>query len=379
MASPDIHLDLSEIVAKPIRSGIQRVEREAIRHWPGPARLRPCCIDETGQLLLLPDAVLDVLCSTGDAGTAASRNAEQDAMTAFRAAAVAVPPHELRHVLNLELFFSATRAEAYLRMAQSGVRVSWYIYDFLPFLRPDLFPPGGTRYCNYFLRGLRSAGHLAFLSEQTRRDYVERIARTSLTDELGPVIHPGADGLRLERQVFSPQRRDFVSIGTIEPRKNTAALLQAFEAIWQSGHNVRLIVGGQLSPDATYAAAFFERHASDPRLSFFKHPSDETIRQALRGARALIMPSEAEGFGLPPYEALNAGIPSIASARLPSAGAMSRGALLLDRMDPQSIAAAVESLLSDDRAAKLWQDASRVQLPSWADFGQRLGEWVQTH
>ncbi len=91
------------------------------------------------------------------------------------------------------------------------------------------------------------------------------------------------------------------------------------------------------------------------------------------------MPSEAEGFGLPPYEALNAGIPSIASARLPSAGSMSRGALLLDRMDPQSIAAAVESLLSDDRAAKLWQDASRVQLPSWADFGHRLGEWVQTH
>jgi glycosyltransferase involved in cell wall biosynthesis len=377
MAVASIHLDLSEIVATPLRTGIQRVEREAIRHWPGPAKLRPCCVDATGQLLLLPNAVLGILCSEDDVGTAASREAERVALQSLVATAVPVASRDLSRLLNLELFFGATRAETHLRLAKSGVRVHWYIYDFLPFLRPELFPPGATRGCNHFLRGLRSAQHLAFLSQQTKHDYDTRVARNQAARGLGPVIDPGADGLLLERQLFTPRRRDFVSIGTIEPRKNTTGLLLAFETLWQRGHDVRLILGGRLSPDATEALAFFQKYAAEPRLVVLEQPSDETVRQLLRGARAMVMPSEAEGFGLPPYEALQAGIPSIASVHLPSAAAMSRGALLLDRMDPVSIATAVESLLDDTTAARLWGDAADVRLPTWADFGRALGDWAQ--
>lgn len=377
MPPAPVHLDLSEIVATPLRTGIQRVEREAIRHWPGPARLRPCCVDPAGRLLLLPDAVLDILCAADDAGTAESREAERLALQALVATAVPVAPRDLTRLLNLELFFGATRAETHLRIAKSGVPVLWYLYDFLPFLRPDLFPPGATRGCNHFLRGLRSASHLAFLSQQTRRDYATRIARTRGALASGPVIDPGADGLGLERQVFSPARRDFVSIGTVEPRKNTIGLLRAFASLWQRGLDARLIVGGRLSPDATEALAFFRQHAGDPRLVVLEQPSDETVRRLLRGARAMVMPSEAEGFGLPPYEALHAGIPAVASAHLPSAAAMPRGALLLDRMDPDSIAGAIESLLDDAAAARLWDDAAHVRLPTWAEFGRTLGDWAQ--
>ena len=377
MSTASIHLDLSEIVATPLRTGIQRVEREAIRHWPGPAKLRPCFIDATGQLLLLPDAVLELLCSHDDLGTAASRESERVALQSLAATAVPVASRDLSQLLNLELFFGAMRAETHLRIAKSGVRVLWYLYDFLPFLRPELFPLGATRGCNHFLRGLRSAHRLAFLSEQTKHDYVTRIARNQATKVLGPVIDPGADGLGLERQNFTPRRRDFVSIGTVEPRKNTTGLLLAFERLWQRGHHVRLVLGGRLSPDATEALAFFRKYAADPRLVVLEQPSDEMVRQVMRGARAMIMPSEAEGFGLPPYEALQAGIPSIASVSLPSVSAMSRGVLLLDQMDPGSIATAVESLLDDNAAARFWNDAAGVRLPSWADFGRGLGEWAQ--
>ena len=89
------------------------------------------------------------------------------------------------------------------------------------------------------------------------------------------------------------------------------------------------------------------------------------------------MPSEAEGFGLPPYEAVYAGIPAIASARLPSAALLPTGVKLLDRMDPLSIADAVMSLLDDETARQLWAEAAQVRLPSWAEFGHALGEWAQ--
>ena len=244
----------------------------AIRHWPGPARLRPCCVGPTGELLLLPDAVLDILCSADDLGTAASREAERVSLQTLVATAVPVASRDLTRLLNLELFFAATRAETHLRLAKSGVQILWYVYDFLPFLRPELFPPGATRGCNHFLRGLRSARHLAFLSPQTKHDYAKRIARNPPPTVLGPVLDPGADGLGLERQVFSPQRRDFVSIGTVEPRKNTVGMLLAFEMLWQRGHDVRLILGGRLSRDATEALAFFKKYAGDPRLVVLEQP-----------------------------------------------------------------------------------------------------------
>jgi glycosyltransferase involved in cell wall biosynthesis len=90
------------------------------------------------------------------------------------------------------------------------------------------------------------------------------------------------------------------------------------------------------------------------------------------------MPSEVEGFGLPPYEALHAGIPSIASAALPIAALLRDGAVLLQRMDEDSIAAAVRMLLDDTEAPKLWQSAALAHLPTWAEFGRKLADWTHT-
>jgi glycosyltransferase involved in cell wall biosynthesis len=372
-----VHLDLSELVANPVHSGIQRIEREAIRHWPGPAPLVPCFIDGQGQLLRLPKAVLDVLCSEDNDGSGAARAEESRALADLVALAEPLAADAVRRLLNLELFFAPARAAAHVRLAAAGVRVLWYLYDFLPFLRPDLFPQGTTRNCMHFLRGLRAASCLAFLSEQTRRDYAFRVARESSSGGMGPVLLPGADGLRLERQYFSSDRSDFVAIGTVEPRKNTYALLAAFESLWSAETAARLIVAGRISPDATAAHDFFLRHAGNPRLVVMQQPTDETLRAVLRRARAVIMPSEAEGFGLPPYEAVHAGIPAIASARLPSTALLSGGIRLLERMDPSSIAGAVVSLLNDKTADRLWTEAADVRLPTWSAFGSALGDWAQ--
>jgi glycosyltransferase involved in cell wall biosynthesis len=218
---------------------------------------------------------------------------------------------------------------------------------------------------------------LAFLSRATRSDYVNRISHGRPASGDLPVIDPGADGLGLERQAFAQERRDFVAIGTVEPRKNPAALLRAFEWLWNDGVSAHLVVAGHISPDAG-VHGFFTRHANNPLLTVLEQPSDETLRQHLRRARAVVMPSEAEGFGLPPYEALQAGIPAIASARLPSAALMTAGALLLDRMDPASIAGAVRQMIDETEASRLWSAAGTMRLPRWSDFGRRLSEWAQT-
>ncbi len=375
MTAP-VCLDLSELVANPLRSGIQRIEREAIRHWPGPAPLLACHVDGEGRLRRLPGAVLDVLCAEDD-GSAVARQAERRALGELVAAGETLPAVAGMRLLNLELFFAPARADAHLRLAAGGVRVMWYLYDFLPFLRPDLFAQGTTRHCMHFLRGLRAAAALAFLSPQTREDYARHVVRRAPAAALGPVLLPGADGLGLERQRFAPGRHRFVAIGTVEPRKNPMALLLAFETLWRRGLDAHLVVAGRIAPDASEARDFFARHADEPRLVVLDQPADETLRGLLRAARAVVMPSEAEGFGLPPYEAIAAGIPAIASARLPSAAMLPQGAMLLEQMTAPALADAVAALLDDATAARLWQAAAALRLPRWAEFGRDLGAWAQ--
>jgi glycosyltransferase involved in cell wall biosynthesis len=371
----DIHLDLSELVGNPLRSGIQRIEREAIRHWSGPARLIPCFVDAQGGLRRLSPKTLEVLCSPDD-GTPSSRSEEHETLRRLASASDAEPDSAVERILNLELFFDPARADTYLRLAAAGVPVLWYVYDFIPFLRPELFPPGTTVQCMHYLRGLLGIGRrVAFISESSRSDYIRRIAH--LKDPCdNPVITPGADGLGLEPQTFSPDRRLFVAIGTVEPRKNPGAMLRAFNQLWDEGVTVPLVVAGRISPDAEEALAFFARHASHPYLTVLDQPTDETLRQVLRTARALVMPSEVEGFGLPPFEALHAGIPSIASAALPSAALLQGGVVLLERMDQSSIANAVRTMLDDKEAARSWHNASSVRLPTLAEFGQTLAAWA---
>jgi glycosyltransferase involved in cell wall biosynthesis len=334
-------------------------------------------IGSASRVIELPPKVLGVLCAEDD-GNPSSRDAERAALESLVAAGQSISDHSVERLLNLELFYNPSRADVHLRLAASGARVLWYLYDFLPYLRPELFPSGTTRHRMDYLRALRGiGGRLAFLSRATRSDYVDRIAHGKPASGELPVIDPGADSLGLERQVFTPERRDFVAIGTVEPRKNPGALLHAFEQLWNEGVPAHLVVAGHLSPDATEAHAFFARHAGTPHLTVLAEPSDETLRRRLRAARAVVMPSEVEGFGLPPYEALHAGIPAIASASLPSAALMTAGALLLDRMDAAAIAGAVRRLLDDAEATLLWSAAGTVTLPRWADFGRRLGDWAQ--
>ena len=369
-----VHLDLTELVARPLRSGIQRIEREAIRHWPGPARLVPCRIDEDGHLLELPGKVLDVLCREHDGGQwAQSKEARTLAMLDI--AAKPAKPDQVRRLLNMELFYTPSRADAYLRYSADGMRLLWYIYDFIPFLQPELFPAGVVKDLMHYLRALRAPRHFAFLSEQTRREFAQRVMRRPMGE--WPILAPGADGIGLERQVFTTQRRTFVSIGTVENRKNVDSLLRAFMQLWDRGLDARLVICGRVSPDAEFAVAFMRRFSNEPRLTVLDQASDAALRSVLRDARAVVMASEAEGFGLPPYEAVHVGIPAIAWSGLPSVQPLPAGVLRLAHMTPDAIANAVEALLNDAMAEQLWREAAALTLPTWRDFGRSLGDWAQ--
>lgn len=363
-----IRFDISKLIDEPRRSGIQRVERELIRHWPDRAALLPCRF-EGGELRALPVTVLDALCLDAPPDGMAGERAR---LAPFLAAPGPVLDRGAGTLFCAELFDDCDRAAYHAAEAESA---AWLVYDFLPWLRPEWFPAGPANRLMPYLHALRSVARRGFISAATRRDCAAILRRP----EPGPVLTLGADGLGLERQIFYPKRRDIVLLGTIEARKNTAAALGAAELLWREGLDFRLVLIGAVEPDALAEQALLRRLASDARLVCLGAAPDAVVREALGGARALLFPSEGEGFGLPPMEALFCGIPAVVETGLPALeGVPALGQIRLPLPDISGIAAALRTLLDDDAAARLWTEAASLQLATWHDFTQGVATWLAT-
>ncbi len=376
MRARRVWIDLSELVLNPLQTGIQRLERELVRHWPDGVQLSPCRYDlDAGGFVALPDRVFGALGARGRRN-ARSTSEQRDRVRPLLAGAgpVRFEPGDI--LLNPEVFFDHDRARCYRALAEAGtVEVVWIVYDFVVYLRPQDYPQGAVRGCMAYLQAMRDADRAVFISEKTRADHA-RIIRCETESMVVPL---GADGLGLERQTGGPARGSYVCMGTIEPRKNIALLLEVFTAYWRHGGMASLVLAGRIDTRAHREIEMLAELATESRLRVLGAVSDEAMRGALRGARATFYLSEFEGFGIPPIESLQAGIPVVVHEDTPSIAALPAGGQLrLDRVDRASVAACLARLEDDDALSVLWGQAAEIRLPTWRDVVQRMAGWV-TH
>lgn len=109
----NVVIDISEMLANPIRMGIQRVVRELIRHWPSPSHLRLARYDPSHGLKPLPDAILPLLLDND----ARARDADHSILKRYLEECLANnKPQQFADdyvVLLPELFYDHSRCEWY--------------------------------------------------------------------------------------------------------------------------------------------------------------------------------------------------------------------------------------------------------------------------
>ena len=94
-------------------------------------------------------------------------------------------------------------------------------------------------------------------------------------------------------------------------RKSAGSVLREFMRLWDEGSHARLIMIGHCEPAAREEGELMHQLLHEKRFRHIRDATDATIRECFRHARALIYPSKYEGFGLPPIEALHAGVPVV--------------------------------------------------------------------
>ncbi|MDZ7905897.1 MAG: glycosyltransferase family 1 protein [Cypionkella sp.] len=162
---------------------------------------------------------------------------------------------------------------------------------------------------------------------------------------------------------ITPRPPYFVALGTIEPRKNHRLLFDIWAQMGQGAPQL-IVIGGKGWADA----ALFDQMAQLQRTGAVIHAEnlpDGAVVTLLQGASALLFPSLAEGFGLPPIEAAALGTPVIASDLPVLRETCGQFAVYLSPSDVYSWMETIKNL-ARHRTARQEQKVRR-DLPLWAD------------
>lgn len=220
-----------------------------------------------------------------------------------------------------------------------GWRNVYTVHDAMP-LDPNVASPVNGPRLRRILNALRvSGGDFATVSDAARADILERM---NWPDNAVTVCHQAADvaGIGANRLPVHLRPGSYLLyVGSIETRKNLHRLLDAYRAC---GVTTPLVLAG---PDGLGAAAIDASIAATPGVIRLGLQPRATVLRLIADARALVLVSLAEGFGLPVAEAMALSTPVLA-AKVPALVEVAGGAALL--VDPLDQAALVRGLRAID-------------------------------
>jgi glycosyltransferase involved in cell wall biosynthesis len=235
-------------------------------------------------------------------------------------------------------------------------------------------------YRHYTPMFIRKAKRLVTVSEFSRNDILGKYPAAKgkidvVYNAASPDFHP-LDWEEREgvKERFTGGLDYFLCVGSVHPRKNLVNLLKGFSAFKKRQRSaMKLVIAGRL---AWRTEAFTEA------LSTFKYRDDVILTGYLPGsdlaaltasAYALVYPSLWEGFGLPVLEAMQSGVPVLASGNSAVPEVAGEAALYFDPLDPAAIGDQMMRIFKEESRRKdmaamgverarnfRWQDSAKT-------------------
>ncbi len=373
--SRQLLVDVSELVQRDSKSGIQRVVRsilfEWLRHPLEGLRIEPVYASTDRGYYYARRFTLEFLDCPVDALN--DEHVEYQAGDIF---------------LGLDLQHEIIRAQQpfYQRMRRHGVEVKFVVYDLLCLLMPQHFADGVAEGHTRWLEVVAESGGAVCISKAVADELTEwfsangpkrhrpfKIEWFHLGADIGassPTTGmPGAAKTLLDTLAACPS---FLMVGTIEPRKAHQQTLAAFEKLWDKGVGANLVIVGNQGWKVELLVEQLRSHPElNKRLFWLDGISDEYLEKVYAASTCLIAASEGEGFGLPLIEAAQHKLPIIARDIPVFREVAGEHAFYFTGLAPESLATAIAEWLRLHAKGKAPQSKDMPWL-TWEQSANRL-------
>jgi len=227
-----------------------------------------------------------------------------------------------------------------------GMLVALTVYDFTPERFPGTMGTFPRLYRKFNLR--RWLGRAAMVLPISR--FTAREAQDLYGIPSQAVVYPAPDAIFTKKGAGASNGDYLLALGTLEPRKNLEALLSAvailyLEGVWPRSLKLRIVGGKGWQDDKMIRIV--ERMEDEGIVERMGYLPRMDLPGILENARALVMPSVYEGFGMPVVEAMAVGCPIICSDIPVFREILGNYPALVHGTDVASIADALRKLVAD--------------------------------
>lgn len=227
---------------------------------------------------------------------------------------------------------------------------------------------------------VRQSRHIVAISQATKQDLIKQY---HVPESKISVVYPGQPESNLLTQKDAQQRREQLNlpakyllyVGTLQPRKNLVRLVAAFEILSAQHPDLHLVVVGRAGWLSDPIVAAIQNSPVAEKIHHLGFLSQEDKQAVLQGAQVLALVGLLEGFGIPPLEAIQAGVVPVVSRAASLPEVVGPEGELVNPLDPADIARGIHEVLQWPRA-RYEHEVSELQRHaaqfSWADSAARL-------
>ncbi|WP_100912590.1 glycosyltransferase family 4 protein [Pseudoalteromonas spongiae] len=231
------------------------------------------------------------------------------------------------------------------------------IHDLSTLKFPQFHPASRVKFVNAAIeRAVKSAEHFITDTEFIRNELIHDFALPAEKVSAIPLAASKHYSVKSEgecTQVLSRfdlhYRGFFLFVSTIEPRKNLMAILEAMEAYASlNKHYFPLVIVGGKGWNSDAIHTKIEHLQRKGVVRYFGYVEQHYLEVLFSSAKALVFPSQYEGFGLPVLEAMQSGTPVLTSCDSAMSEVVGQAGILVQHEDPNDIKQGLVKLSYDD-------------------------------
>lgn len=180
------------------------------------------------------------------------------------------------------------------------------IHDIFPITNPNYTPKIYNKYFSYFMKNtVKNTDRYIFVSNATKNSVESYFSKINF-DKKSMILYNDISHL-MNKEVNKKEIKNqnyFLYIGNLERRKGVDILLNSFLKYCESNGNKKLILAGSIREKKIEKKISYLKKRCEQKFDYLGRVSEEEKQQLLKNCSAFVFPSRAEGFGIPPMEAL---------------------------------------------------------------------------